>query len=129
MRTRIGRVSILVVVGVAWAALTTLRLETWQDERRLWADAVQQAPTLPRPWVNLGRQYQLQGQTALAADAYRTALRLAEARSDRSAWGFAAANLALLTHDADLAVAAKATLPGDWRIQETWTDPASLLAR
>ena len=62
-----------IVVGVVLALTTMTRVSTWQDERRLWAEAALQSPLKPRPWLNLGRQWHLAGDLEQAAVTYRHA--------------------------------------------------------
>lgn len=98
---RAGRVLVVVAVGVALAISTASRVHVWTDEQRLWADAAEKAPRKPRPWVNLGKQYQLAGDTTRAKRAYETAIALASdpsrGRDERVAGrAIAEANLALL---------------------------------
>lgn len=109
-------VRVLIVSWVAASlAATQDRARLWAlGERALWADTVGQYPEKPRPWVNLGRQYALDGDDALAADAYERAL-AASVQSERSmdeqifGRGLAAANLAILRctadHDVEAALA------------------------
>ena len=100
-----GRVVIRITIGlwvVASLVATQGRIHLWSNgERGLWADAVAQAPAKPRPWVNLGRQYALDGADQLAEAAYRRAMVAADqpGRSrDEQVFGrgLAEANLALL---------------------------------
>lgn len=90
------------------------RVALWAlGERALWADAVAHAPEKPRPWLNLGRQYAMDGQTALAVHAYRMAMTAATAASrapDERVFGrgTAAVNLALLYCNAGNVEAARA---------------------
>lgn len=72
------RRSALVVVGIGLLLITASRLQIRHSERAIWQQAVAHSPEKPRPWVNLGRQYALDGAAASAADAYRTAIDLAE---------------------------------------------------
>lgn len=105
------RIGLVCAVGMVLAVLTAARVHVWGDERALWAEAVSRAPLKPRPWVNLGRQYQLHGQALLAADAYREALRVAQrpgrAMDERIATeAIALINLSVLRSDRGLAVSA-----------------------
>jgi Tfp pilus assembly protein PilF len=82
------------------ALVTYSRATDWQDERRLWATAVAHSPEKPRPWINLGQQYQRRGQYGKAADAWRYASeltqRLGRAPDERLlAWAIAETNLAI----------------------------------
>lgn len=100
---RLGRISILVVGGLVLSLLTATRVQTWRGDLPLWAEAVRQSPDKPRPWVNLGKQYHLRGQHALAAWAYQTAIDLsgrAGRSRDEQVYGsaIAGANLALLRY-------------------------------
>lgn len=110
-------VRVLIVAWVITGLMATRdRIALWGNERALWADAVAQAPGKPRPWVNLGRQYALDGALGLAEDAYRRGMRAADApgRSlDERVFGYGigAANVALLrckAGDVDSAVAVTA---------------------
>ena len=101
MRRGLLRLAIL-AVGLVWGLTASHRTDhVWADERRIWTDAVQQAPEKPRPWVNLGNQYGNRGQLDLASDAYRTASALAQ-RPGRSreeqtiGWSLSETNLALV---------------------------------
>lgn len=73
------RIATAVAVAVLWTGLTSQRVALWTSERALWANAVAHAPLKPRPWVNLGKQYALEGADRLAADAYETGIRLTQA--------------------------------------------------
>ena len=95
-------VRVLILTWVAIAAVATRdRAALWPDERGLWADAVAQAPAKPRPWINLGRMYALDGAAGMAEDAYLRGMAAAEA-GGRSVdehvfgYGLGAANVALL---------------------------------
>jgi len=46
---------LLAIAGLALVALTALRVEVWQTERRLWAEAVERAPGKVRPLLQLAR--------------------------------------------------------------------------
>ena len=70
----------MVVMAVLWIVVTADRTRVWQDERRLWAEAVRHAPAKPRPWANLGRQLALRGADGLAEWHFQTAVDLAAAR-------------------------------------------------
>jgi len=48
----------------------------WTSERALWANAVRWAPDHPRPWINLGRAWLLEGDQALARQAWQEASRV-----------------------------------------------------
>ena len=120
MRRRVfARVVVAAVLGMLLLS-TAGRLCVWRDARRVWAEAVRLAPDKPRPWVNLGRVYQLRGHDALAIDAYETAMRLSLQPSrgpDERVIGrsMAEANLALIRFtsgdraDAEALVAAALT--------------------
>lgn len=71
----------MVVVAVSLPVMTTARLQVWSDESRLWADAVAHSPEKPRPWLNLGRAYALDGATDLAI--WATERGLARSRDPR----------------------------------------------
>lgn len=105
---RIARVLLGVAVGAAMALTVTSQVHRWQSERSVWMAAVQHAPHKPRPWINLGREYALEGNDALAADAYRTAIAESVGRPDgHLSIGIAAMNLTLLAMSrGDLASAA-----------------------
>lgn len=66
------------MVMVCLPMITAARLQLRHSERAIWQDAVAHSPEKPRPWVNLGRQYALDGATAMAAEAFRAAIVLAE---------------------------------------------------
>lgn len=90
-----------VAVGAILALLTTGRVAIYHDEPRLWAEAVQRAPEKPRPLINLGRQYAIEGDAVRAEQAFARAAVLAtrptRGRDDqRYAWGFALTNLSVL---------------------------------
>ena len=94
------RLALVLWVAVSVTATWT-RAQLWLSERALWTDAAHHAPDKPRPWVNLGKQYALDGAPALAADAYERGLTAAQkpGRSkDEQVFGvgIAAANLAIL---------------------------------
>ena len=81
--------------------LTGLRVPIWQDERALWQEATERSPLKPRPWVNLGQQSHVIGDSESAEQAYRTAQRLAAnprrpVREQQTGWAVATVNLALL---------------------------------
>lgn len=119
------RTVLLLAVGITWLILTAQRVILWTDDGRLWADAVQQAPLKPRPWLHLGASVALQGDTARATRLFHFARGLArspERSRDEQVIGQAAAevNLALLAaRDGRLQDArnwithAQARLPGD----------------
>ena len=79
---------------------THRRAHVWTSEQVLWAEAVSVNPEKPRPWVNLGRQYALDGADRLAREAYEHARHLAHAGGRPKAerlYGeaYAGANLAI----------------------------------
>ncbi len=81
--------------------LTGLRVPIWQDETALWRDATVQSPLKPRPWVNLGQQLHIDGESELAERAYRHAQRLSSdpkrpLREQQTGWAVATVNLALV---------------------------------
>lgn len=91
----------LIVWALCGAQISHQRAALWGDEAALWADAADQAPAKPRPRLNLGRQYELDGEIASAEDAYRQAMQLAAAPSRSvnergDTRGIATANLALM---------------------------------
>lgn len=97
---RLGLVLFVLVVGLRWGLTTSSQVALWTDERAIWAEAVRLAPNKPRPWVNLGRQYDFTGDQGLAEMAYLRAIDLAASplRSpDEQRFGraFAMANLAI----------------------------------
>ena len=63
-------VLLLLAVGVLWGALSAQRARRWTDEAALWREATVRAPTKPRPWINLGKQAHLAGDTVAAERAY-----------------------------------------------------------
>jgi hypothetical protein len=68
----------LAVVSLAvMAVLTAARVHVWSSERRLWTEAAQHSPLKPRPWINLAREYALDGQDALAVGLFYHAETLA----------------------------------------------------
>lgn len=73
------RFAALIVLGALLALSTSARASVWSDERRIWQEAVAVSPLKPRPWVNLGRQFALQGADGLAADCFRRAVALSAA--------------------------------------------------
>ena len=50
---------------------TAARVTVWQSDMTLWSDAVWHTPLKPRPVMNLGRAYELQGDDAMAETLYR----------------------------------------------------------
>lgn len=97
-------VTVAVVVGLLWGLTTTARARVWASPRTLWIEAVRVAPEKPRPWINLGREYALDGDDLLAIWAYQEARRLARlpGRSRHEqvyGIGYAGANLALVHWD------------------------------
>ncbi len=93
----------LIVGGLLLSLLTSSRVHVWGDERLLWMEAVRVSPDKPRPWVNLGKQYAIHGELALAVDAFQESIRRAAnpARSrDEQVLGraLAEANLAVLRY-------------------------------
>lgn len=97
---------------IVWGTLALLASLTgyhnatvWTSERSLWAHAVTVAPEHPRPWINLGQQAYLAGDSDAARSAWTEAARVSQLpnRSPyEQAYGLAAAqtNLAfLLAHD------------------------------
>lgn len=74
------RIAAVVVVAVLWTVITSQeRVPLWTNEPALWVDAAAHAPLKPRPWINLGKQYVIDGDEALATEAYETGIRLAQA--------------------------------------------------
>lgn len=80
---RVGTVRLLglVVVGMLVLVLTTTaRVSLWRaGERAIWLEAAQRSPAKPRPWLNLGRAWHLDGHLEQAANAYRAAAEVAAA--------------------------------------------------
>lgn len=73
----------VIVLGAILALSTMTRVRVWTDgELALWAEAAERAPTKPRPWINLGRQYQIRHQYVDAEHAYRMAIQAAIARPE-----------------------------------------------
>ena len=66
----------------AWLVTTVGQVRLWQHERALWSVAVQRAPEKPRPLVNLGTAYALDGADLLAEATYTEAEGLAMTRPD-----------------------------------------------
>jgi hypothetical protein len=61
------------------ALTTSARVVVWQDERRVWTEATERSPLKPRPWINLGVQYERVGATAAARVCYERALVVSQA--------------------------------------------------
>ena len=59
-----------VLLGVAWTSTTAQRVRVFSDEAALWLDAAAQAPQKPRAWINLGKQFHLEGREAEAFQFY-----------------------------------------------------------
>lgn len=101
-----GRVGarILIVAWVVTAGVAThARIGVWTaGEAAIWASAVAEAPAKPRPWINLGRQYALDGDRPAAESAYRRGMAAADAPGRTPderifGYGLGAANVAILT--------------------------------
>jgi tetratricopeptide (TPR) repeat protein len=79
---------------LAWLAVLAMtahrRLDVWQNEETLWADAAAKAPLKPRPVLNLGRVHELRGDLGFAEQSYRDVIHLASDRR-RGDWQFAKA--------------------------------------
>ena len=75
-----GRAIVTVIAFVGLTALlipaTRQRNLAWQTKLALWHDAAAKSPNKSRPHNNLGNAYLLLGNAGLAADNYRTAIRL-----------------------------------------------------
>lgn len=65
------------VVSLALALTTAHRVPAWTSEMALWEAAVATAPQKPRPLVNLGNHYSLEGRFSRAEALYREAIRVA----------------------------------------------------
>ncbi|PCJ54723.1 MAG: hypothetical protein COA79_21405 [Planctomycetota bacterium] len=65
IKNRVGEF-ILVLFVLLLVPLNYFRNQVWSSEEKLWADAVQQAPTKARPFINLAGIYLDQGQNKLA---------------------------------------------------------------
>jgi Tfp pilus assembly protein PilF len=61
-------------VFVTYVSLTAARSQVWMDERQLWEDASQKAPTALRPHLNLGAIYQTRGMIDHAMREYQVVL-------------------------------------------------------
>ena len=92
MLLRAVGMSVVVAVGIALCVSTAARVHIWGDELLIWTDAVQKSPAKPRPWNNLGTQFETRGLKSLAEAAYTKASVLAEnparVRSER-VYGYA----------------------------------------
>lgn len=94
----------LVCGGLALLALLTCQHNgsVWTSERALWANAVRWAPEHPRPWINLGRAWLMEGDAALAKQAWQEASRVSQlpgrSRYERE-YGTAAAETNLAYQD------------------------------
>lgn len=89
------------LVLLVCAVLTHQRLAVWQTDRTLWADAVEKAPTRPRPVMDYGRALEMDGDLAGAMQQFRAVLPLTldarrGARSNRFAMAAAETNIAHL---------------------------------
>lgn len=71
---------VVVVVAGLWLVATTDQIRIGRDPLQVWTNAVQQAPLKPRPWVNLGSEYEARGASGLREYAYNQAMGLAMAR-------------------------------------------------
>lgn len=70
--------SALVVVGIAMVLATAARVQVWSGpERGIWMPAVRHSPEKPRPLINLGRMFAIDGADDLAANAFLRAADLA----------------------------------------------------
>ena len=123
-------ISVRLLMGL-WVALALLathdRIGLWGDEPALWADAVAKAPEKPRPWINLGQQYALEGADTLAEQAFQRGLAAATATGRAEderihGRGIAAANIALLRCKAGDPVGARAVLDRVWTDRPISTD-------
>lgn len=129
--------AIRLLVIVIWCAVcvhqTGRRVAIFSDERVLWTDAVQKAPTKPRPWVNLGVQYAREGHDGLAEYAFREAI-AAAANPDRPTEEqylgriLGAANLATLRLNAgDIDGAAAILATADEPQNRSWVTSSGVL--
>ena len=76
MRRTALRGAVVVMAG-SLLVVTASRVHVWSgSDRGIWAEAVAHSPDKPRPWINLGRQYALDGADRLAAEAFTHALAL-----------------------------------------------------
>lgn len=89
------------VVGAVLVLTTLVRVHVWGDESRLWREATERSPAKSRGWINLGKQYALQGKPGQAEALYWEGLVRSQDPSrtpDERMFGgaIAEANLALL---------------------------------
>ena len=73
-----GRIFIyaLIMILVVFSGATYARNTVWQDESRLWEDAVKKSPNKARPHNNFGLAYDKKGDVVAALKEYRLALKL-----------------------------------------------------
>ncbi len=66
---------ILLPYLLALGGLTISRNRLWNDELRLWQDAMAKAPDIPRPVFSVGTTYRLRGEYAMAEKYFRASLK------------------------------------------------------
>lgn len=116
------RLAVLGVIALGYSAVTLQRVQLFRSELYVWTAATRVEPTSVRAWTNLGRQYALLEADALAAQAYRHAVTLADTtdrapRDARLGRAMAEINMALLLADTTQ----------DWNaVTRTWAISAHL---
>lgn len=71
--------SVVVVAGIVMILATAARVQVWSGhERGIWMGAVQHSPEKPRPLINLGRMYAIDGADDIAAGLFLEAAALAD---------------------------------------------------
>ncbi len=71
-----AKVAFVVLLAV-YALLTVHRIRVWDDNVSLWQDAVETAPCLDRPHVQLALAYQAEGRTMEAQIEWATVAQIA----------------------------------------------------
>jgi len=74
--------SALIVLGLGMG--TYIRNSVWQDEKRLWRDAVQKAPSLARPYQLLALAFEKEGKLSAALSLHQKALTLKDPEPELS---------------------------------------------
>jgi len=67
--------ALLLVVVMAYSALTYARNFLWKDEFTLWGDTIRKSPQMPRPYLILGEAYDAKGEHDEAISNYNKALK------------------------------------------------------
>ncbi len=98
----------------ALATATYSRGLVWQSEKTLWAEAARKSPGLPRPHINLGLEYQREGQYAASLNEFL----YARATSKTVQWPNDQKRFSRSTAEANIALI--------WMIQGRFEDSAAL---